>query len=108
MDMNIYQSKANKTAIYPIDGGIIYTTLGLSGEAGEIANKVKKILRDDYGEVSDVHKYEIADELGNVLWYVATLAHELDYSLADIAIQNLTKLSERSSNNKLGGSGDAR
>ncbi|QWT29953.1 MazG-like nucleotide pyrophosphohydrolase [Streptomyces phage TunaTartare] len=108
-----YQVATGSTAFYPgvFDGGIealSYTSLGLVGEAGEIANKVKKILRDSNGEVSSEVRKDLAKELGDVLWYLARLADEIGYPLEVIAEDNLNKLSSRASRGVLGGSGDNR
>jgi NTP pyrophosphatase (non-canonical NTP hydrolase) len=90
MDLNTYQDAARLTALYPDAGNNpIYPTLGLSGEAGEVADKVKKVLRDRGGHFDDAIRAEIALELGDVLWYVAQLASELGYELEDVANQNL-------------------
>ena len=82
--------------------------MGLSGEAGEVADKVKKVLRDRGGLFDDAIRAEIALELGDVLWYVAQLASELGYELEDVANQNLQKLRDRSARGQLKGSGDHR
>lgn len=109
MDLNTYQEKARSTAIYPDLGqNIVYPALGLGGEAGEILEKVKKIIRDDGGVVTDVKRDAIALELGDVLWYVSQLAAEIDYSLEEIASLNLEKLFSRKTRGVLSGSGDAR
>ena len=108
MDFNAYQAAAKETAIYPKDTGILYTTLGLNGEAGEVADKVKKIIRDHGGEMDDAARESIMMELGDVLWYIANLATELGYSLRDIAGTNIQKLQDRQQRNKLHGSGDSR
>lgn len=111
LSLNNYQLAATETAIYPEQGsvmGLAYTALGLTGEAGEIANKVKKILRDDDGVLSIERREEIAAELGDVLWYVAQVATELDISLAVIAKANLQKLLQRKAHNTIMGSGDTR
>jgi NTP pyrophosphatase (non-canonical NTP hydrolase) len=108
--MNKYQENAESTAIYPNKGsiyGLCYTALGL-GEAGEVQNKVKKLLRDDYGVISEEKKIEIAKELGGNLWYIAMCAKELNYSLGEIAILNLQELASRKERNVLQGSGDNR
>ena len=104
-----YQSQALKTAIFPDKDptlAIAYLSLGLCGEAGEVANKIKKCIRDG-------NSYDgIADELGDVLWYIAVLAHYLEADTAmdlnDIAAKNLYKLSERAKRGTLQGSGDNR
>jgi NTP pyrophosphatase (non-canonical NTP hydrolase) len=86
----------------------IYPTLGLTGEAGEVADKVKKVIRDRQG-VFDVETREaIKLELGDVLWYVAQLASELGYELDEVAEANLQKLSSRAARGRIGGSGDQR
>jgi NTP pyrophosphatase (non-canonical NTP hydrolase) len=110
MDMSKYQSEAMKTAIYPKDLGLIYTALGLCGEAGEVAEKVKKYIRDSNRDDKDYHilRSHLIGELGDVLWYVANLAIEMDLDLSKIAEANLYKLKSRQERNKLGGSGDDR
>ena len=109
MNLNEYQKAAEVTAIYPsgLWIGLVYTTLGLNGEAGEIAEKVKKLLRDDK-TMTEEHRQELILELGDVLWYVANLAKELDVSLEEVATQNIAKLQSRNKRNMLGGSGDNR
>jgi NTP pyrophosphatase (non-canonical NTP hydrolase) len=109
MTFQEYQQLSRKTAIYPnIDNNFIYPTLGLVGESGEIAEKVKKILRDNQGVVSNETKNEIAKELGDVLWYVSQLATELKINLEDIAKLNIDKLNSRQQRGALQGSGDNR
>jgi NTP pyrophosphatase (non-canonical NTP hydrolase) len=106
MKLDEFQMKAEDTAIYPNKYSIVYPALGLAGEAGEVADKVKKILRD--GEPHLFYKDDIAKELGDVLWYVAILARDLGYSLEEIAQTNLDKLEDRKNRNMLKGSGDNR
>ena len=108
MTINEYQEGALRTAIYPESRRIIYPTLGLTGEAGEVADKVKKVIRDNNDEFTDERKQQIALELGDVMWYAATLAHDLGYSLDEICQMNLNKLASRMQRNKLHGSGDER
>ena len=108
MTLNQYQEEALKTAIYPEDKKIIYPTLGLTGEAGEVAEKVKKVIRDNNQEFTDEKKRQIALEISDVLWYCATLAHDIGYTLEDIAQMNIDKLASRQKRNKIGGSGDER
>lgn len=107
MKLNDYQEKALVTAIYPEQYKVIYPALGLTGEAGEVANKVKKILRGD-SELTEQKKQDIADELGDVLWYVATCAHDLGYTLEEIGEMNIQKLALRQKKGLLGGNGDHR
>ena len=107
-DFYEYQQKARDTAIYPDDIGLFYTTLGLVGEAGEIAEKVKKLMRDDDKEFDEEFQENLAHELGDVLWYLANLSHEIGYSLEDIATMNLRKLASRADRGKLQGDGDNR
>jgi NTP pyrophosphatase (non-canonical NTP hydrolase) len=104
---DIYQDLAVGTAIYPTERAIIYPALGL-GEAGEVQNKVKKVYRDKGGEWSAEDRMAIAKELGDLLWYVAVLARDLNVSLGYIAVQNLEKLASRQERGVLGGSGDTR
>ena len=113
MDFNDYQLKAYKTAIYPKQIKIVYPAMGLAGEAGEVANKIKKLMRDDnLGiQVEQVNKEKAeaaADELGDVMWYVACLAQDLGFSLEDIVKKNLEKLAGRQQRGTLHGSGDKR
>jgi NTP pyrophosphatase (non-canonical NTP hydrolase) len=103
---NKYQEQAATTACYPTRHGIEYTALGLAGEAGEVANKVKKYLRGDYGR--EELRAACFDELSDVLWYVAMLAKELDLELESIAAHNLEKLADRQRRGVIKGSGDDR
>jgi len=87
----------------------LYPALGLAGEAGEVAEKIKKLMRDgDAKFLTDEQKAEIAKELGDVLWYVANLAEDIDYDLRQIAAINLNKLRSRKDRDVLKGSGDNR
>lgn len=108
MNLNTYQNESQRTAIYPLDRGIEYTALGLVSEAGEVAGKIKKVLRDKGGVFDIESKMAIADELGDTLWYVAALARELGCSLDGVAQTNLDKLASRAKRGTLAGSGDAR
>ncbi len=109
MTFEEYQIEARKTAIYPDkDNNFIYPTLGLAGEAGEVAEKIKKVLRDNQGIVSEEKKTEITKELGDVLWYVANLSQELGISLEQVAEKNIEKLKSRQQRDELHGSGDNR
>jgi NTP pyrophosphatase (non-canonical NTP hydrolase) len=104
-----YQSRACETAIFPKKQAMEYLTLGLTGEAGEIANKVKKFIRD--GAVKDEYlakRIEIGYEIGDVLWYCAVLAEELEMNLGHIMEKNLEKLADRHKRGKISGSGDNR
>lgn len=109
MTLEEYQKKSRKTAKYPgADSNFVYPTLGLTGEAGEVADKIKKIIRDDGGEVLPEKKKEIEKELGDVLWYTSQLATELGLSLEEIAEKNIEKLYSRLERGQIGGSGDNR
>ena len=109
MDFNTYQKNARLTAQYPnLGSNYIYPTLGLVGEAGEVAEKVKKVIRDKKGIFDDESKKAIKKELGDVLWYVSNLCTEFNFSLDDIALQNLEKLKLRAAKGKISGSGDDR
>lgn len=108
MELNKYQQEALVTAVYPEDRKIIYPSLGLCGEAGEVAEKVKKVIRDNNGELTEEKRLEIAKEIGDVLWYAATLSHDLGYDLEDIAMMNINKLRSRQKRNKINGNGDNR
>ncbi|MCP9774484.1 nucleoside triphosphate pyrophosphohydrolase family protein [Cyanobium sp. WAJ14-Wanaka] len=109
MDFQAYQQQSRSTARYPGAGANpIYPTLGLSGEAGEVADKVKKVLRDQGGIFSAEAVASLKLELGDVLWYVAQLATELGLDLDQIAQSNLDKLASRDARNVISGSGDNR
>lgn len=109
MDFQHYQERCRATARYPDAGANpIYPTLGLCGEAGEVADKVKKVLRDRQGNFSPEVIADLQLELGDVLWYVAQLATELGLELEQIAQANLDKLASRAARNVIGGSGDRR
>jgi NTP pyrophosphatase (non-canonical NTP hydrolase) len=106
MNLDKYQNRTFHTAVYPRDNRIMalsYVILGLASEAGEVAGKVKKFIRD--GQMDD---QATADELGDVLWYVARVADELGYDLSEIAQRNLDKLEDRKTRGVLKGSGDKR
>ena len=96
MDFKEYQDAASKTALYPrrLDN-LEYPTLGLTGEAGEVANIVKKIQRDNGGEINDEIRAKLQDELGDVLWYISACADELGITLEQIAEYNVGKLAKR-------------
>ena len=106
---SMYQEKACETAIFPKKQAMEYLTLGLTGESGEIANKVKKFIRD--GATKDEYlakRIEIGYEIGDVLWYCAVLAEELEMNLGHIMEKNLEKLADRHKRGKISGSGDHR
>ena len=109
MLLSDYQARSRRTATYPDAGeNIVYPTLGLAGEAGEVAEKVKKLLRDDGGVLSEERRAALAGELGDVLWYVAQVATEAGLELEEIAQANLDKLLSRQQRGVLSGSGDQR
>ncbi|MFA5747365.1 MAG: nucleoside triphosphate pyrophosphohydrolase family protein [Candidatus Paceibacterota bacterium] len=109
MEFNQYQEEARKTAVYPNMGNnFIYPTLGLAGEAGEVAEKIKKIIRDGDGIVSEEKRADLAKELGDVLWYVAALSGELGLKLDEVALRNVEKLRSRQERGKIRGAGDDR
>ena len=107
-DLDMYQKVALTTAIYPREQAIIYPTLGLAGEAGEVANKVKKIIRDGSDSKDEKLVSEIKAEIGDCLWYIAVLASDFDIKLSDIASANLEKLEKRKEKGTIHGSGDNR
>jgi NTP pyrophosphatase (non-canonical NTP hydrolase) len=109
-----YQTLANKTASYPGRlglknndmRGLFYTSLGLAGEAGEYTDKIKKVLRDDNGEIRK--RDDLLLELGDALWYIAQNAQELGSTLEEVAQMNIAKLNSRQLRGTIGGSGDNR
>lgn len=108
MDFQEYQQKARETAIYPNEQSILYPALGLCGECGEVAEKVKKVIRDKGGKFDEFDRMNIRKELGDVLWYIAQIASDLDLRLESVAIANVEKLRVRKENGTLQGSGDDR
>lgn len=110
LTLNEYQKQAASTALYPGTGeilGLSYTTLGLAGEAGEVANKVKKVIRGD--KILDIQaKEQVAKELGGVLWYLAATASELGMSLEEVGAMNLCQLASRQARGSIRGDGDDR
>lgn len=108
MDFRDYQKAATKTALYADAYRVTYPALGLASEAGEVAGKVKKVLRDRGGDFNGDQIDAIADELGDVLWYVATLAADLGIDMDKIAAGNVEKLRSRQERGTLQGDGDKR
>ncbi|MBD5357353.1 MAG: nucleoside triphosphate pyrophosphohydrolase family protein [Bacteroides sp.] len=108
MELNDYQKAALATAIYPNDRTVSYLALAICGEAGELADKVKKVLRDKDGLFSEADKQALALELGDVMWYVANLSEGLGYPLSDIAQMNIEKIAGRVKRGTLHGAGDNR
>jgi len=104
-----YQSSAQTTAMYPnVGNNPYYPGLGLAGEAGEIANKIKKIMRDKDGKIDDETRDDIKKELGDVLWYVSAVATEFGLDMSEIAYKNYEKLKKRMEEGKIKGNGDNR
>jgi NTP pyrophosphatase (non-canonical NTP hydrolase) len=109
MNFNDYQTQSRRTARYPSIGHpVVYPTLGLTNEAGEVAGKIKKIFRDKAGEISLAEREALKGELGDVLWYLAQVCTELDISLDEVAGHNLEKLFSRLDRGRIGGEGDDR
>jgi NTP pyrophosphatase (non-canonical NTP hydrolase) len=109
MKFKEYDDAAGVTAVYPNQGNNpIYPTLGLVGEAGEIAEKVKKMIRDDGGVLTEERRQTLIKELGDVLWYLSALSREIGSSLEEIAKTNIDKLYSRMNRDKLHGEGDNR
>ena len=109
MDFKTYQKKSRITAQYPnLGSNFVYPTLGLVGEAGEVAEKVKKVIRDKNGLFDEESKNAIKKELGDVLWYLSNLCSEFNFCLTDVAQLNLDKLKKRAATGNISGSGDDR
>ena len=106
-----YQQIATTTQIYPREHAVFYPALGLAGEAGEVANKIKKIMRDTKGDVNNLPgevKDQIASELGDCLWYISALATDLGIGLDGVAFENIKKLDKRKEQGTIHGTGDDR
>jgi NTP pyrophosphatase (non-canonical NTP hydrolase) len=112
MNPDEYQAAASATAVYPSQGegwpGLAYASLGLAGEAGEVANKVKKIARDDGGTVTEQRLDQLVGELGGVAWYLAQTCTELNLSLEFVLEMNISKLRSRHERGVIHGDGDDR
>lgn len=109
MNFAEYQSQTKLTAEYPVVGqAFVYPALGLLGEAGEVAEKIKKIFRDDNQILTEERKQLLKEELGDVLWYVSQLATELGLDLEAVVEFNLEKLKSRQERGKISGDGDRR
>ncbi len=107
-ELNKFQEKALSFKDYSSYYDVLYPTLGLTGEAGEVSDKIKKVIRDHDGVFTTSIKLDIAEELGDVLWNIAVLASELGYSLQQIAEINIEKLNSRKARDVIKGSGDHR
>jgi NTP pyrophosphatase (non-canonical NTP hydrolase) len=108
-----YQGQANELATYPqVGSNLIYPALGLAGESGEAADKVKKTWRNQgltsANGYSESQKLELAKEISDVLWYIAALAMELGIPMEEIALMNLAKLHDRRARNVINSEGDNR
>ena len=116
MDFNLYQKEANKTASYPYGTIVkeehlvdyIYPALGLAEEAGEVAGKFAKAVRDNAGVIDEAYKFEIEKELGDVLWFVAECCTVLRIDMNEVAELNIKKLADRKGGGVIDGSGDNR
>ncbi len=112
MTLNEYEQKARSTAKYPQDAALLYPTLKLAGEAGEVAEKLGKAMRDrgwmPGQPLSDELKADLIKEVGDVLWYVASVAVDLGSSLEEVAQTNVNKLASRAERGTIHGSGDDR
>ena len=108
MDFTNYQWRTGHTAIYPQDKALEYLSLGLVSEAGEVAGKVKKIIRDHDSKLTDEMKEALTAEIGDVMWYIAQLCTALDTNMGIVARQNVDKLAKRKQANTLSGDGDNR
>lgn len=108
MNFSEYQELIEMTASYPENMKILYPSLGLGGECGEVLEKVKKVFRDKGGEFNEETKKEIAKELGDVLWYIQALCNDLGLNMQDVALMNVEKLLSRKERNMIHGNGDNR
>lgn len=107
-DIDVYEKLARETAQDNIINNLNYFTLGLAGEAGEIANKVKKVIRDNDGEITEEQKLKIAAELGDVFWYLVGLCRIMGVKPSTVLAGNINKLQDRKKRGTIGGSGDQR
>ncbi len=109
MDFAEYQKLSRRTAKYPAIGHpIVYPTLGLTNEAGEVAGKIKKLFRDRGGQLDEAVRADLLSELGDVLWYLTQIAVELGFTLEEVAAHNIAKLADRQARGVIRGDGDHR
>jgi len=108
MDFNEYQKEAYETLIHKDRDNMAYFALGVAGEAGEVADKIKKVIRDQGGTMTDKDKHEVAKEMGDVLWYLSQLATYIGKDFSEIAQISIDKLRDRKERGVIGGSGDNR
>lgn len=106
--INEYQQKIEQFAIFPKEQALVYLSLGLASEAGEVAGKVKKVIRDGNGEFTDEQKLAILAEIGDVAWYMSMLASTIGVDMSDVLAENYYKLEFRAQRGMIGGSGDNR
>ena len=100
---NSYQKLTHLTAVYPPEHSMTYLALGAVGEAGELANQVKKMIRDDGSELTIGRKAKLIDEMGDVLWYLSELCSSIEVQLEFVAVNNINKLEKRKMENDLKG-----
>ncbi len=111
MEFNEYQQLAARTAMYNRDDReyvLMYLCLGLAGESGEVIEKIKKIIRNDKGAVSEEKRMDLKKEMGDVLWYLSELARTLELSFSDVAAANIQKLADRQERGVIKSEGDSR
>lgn len=109
MTFDEYQEISKQTAVFkPGELGLYYLGLGVAGEAGEVAEKIKKVLRNHNGQVTDEMREELKKEIGDVIWYLSQLSGELGYTFAEVAQANIDKLQDRKARGVLKGAGDNR
>lgn len=109
MGLNEYQKTVKKTAIYPTFGAdFVYPALGLAGEAGEVVEKVKKLIRNDSGIITDRFRKEVKSELGDCMWYISILADCFGITLQEVADANIEKIFDRHARGVINSEGDNR
>ena len=108
MTFKEYQDSARKTSNYSDKYRLLYPAMGLAGEAGEVANKIQKLMRDKDMILDEDDRLSLAKELGDCLWFISAMADDLEYDIEDIAKINIEKLASRYSRGLIGGSGDNR
>lgn len=103
-----YQMFVRSMKVYDREYALVYPILGLANEAGEVAGKLKKIMRDDGGQLSTERFDDLVSELGDVIWYVTAVADDLGITISDIFYANYLKLTDRANRGVIKGSGDNR
>ena len=111
MDFDEYEKLASRTGVFEgkvAENPLMYLGLGVTSEAGEVADKIKKIMRNDQGVISTERKEALKFELGDVLWYLSQISRQIGIPFSEVATANIEKLADRAKRNVISSDGDNR